>query len=840
MDLQTWQRRSLLAVVGLLALLVVGGTLVSSFQWIHKPFPGFFLYGNLAVGPDFLPEWSGSKEGLRFLDRVVAVQGQRVQQPRLIYDLARGAPPGTPFRYLIEREGERFEIIVPTMQFSFYDWLLSYGAYLLAGIGFLVIGFAPFYFRSTAPAATPLFFMVSAIFLWFTATFDFMTTQFLPKEVRIFAFTMTPSAGIHLGLLLTGRARMRKWRLPVLFAIYGISGVLGSLYIFTFQGDVRLWHTVLRLTYGYSCLAALIFLGLLWTELRTGISGLERFRLRVVFFGAVLGFFLPTLGTVLASFLQWEIPYNLLLIPAVFFPLSVAYALLKYNLFDLDQVLKVGIARGALSGTLLLLYVLLVSLVSSFAGGYEREPLVPIFFSFLVVIIFNPLLRWIEGLMDHYLFRREYDPIQVQSEVSSLLRTLSTPKGIGEKFLRLVQRHIGLESASLFFRVQEQERHLVVSLRGQQEAAPELLLRLRALWGRCFGADKKGVSRDEVAANPACEEDRGELLKILTAFDAELLISMAFEANIVGFIALGKKRSGRGYDGEDFRLFCVLADQIALSLQNGTLFEESERTKESYRLLYDRSQALNKKLVEVDQQKKQFVANISHELRTPISTILGYSEVLLDPNFGGDARTVLERVVTNGQELSQMMDSLLDFSRIETGSTTVDLQEVNIREMLQSLEIMATRLIKGRPIRFRAQIEPLLEVIETDPKKLQQILMQLLTNALKFTERGEIAVEMKSRSNNGSAFVEISVSDTGIGISKPDQEVIFEEFRQLDGSSTRQYGGTGLGLGLCKKLVQSLGGRIEVESEVGRGSVFNLMLPARGPQWAIAGSLQAS
>ncbi|MBI2349327.1 MAG: histidine kinase, partial [Deltaproteobacteria bacterium] len=141
--------------------------------------------------------------------------------------------------------------------------------------------------------------------------------------------------------------------------------------------------------------------------------------------------------------------------------------------------------------------------------------------------------------------------------------------------------------------------------------------------------------------------------------------------------------------------------------------------------------------------------------------------------------------------------------------------------------------------RFRIEIEPLVEVIETDPKKLQQILMQLLTNAVKFTEKGEIALEMKSRSDEERAFVEISVSDTGIGISKQDQEVIFEEFRQLNGSSTRQYGGTGLGLGLCKKLVQSLGGRIEVESEIGQGSVFNLVLPARRPELAIAGDLQA-
>lgn len=839
MDLLSWQRKGLVAIIGFLAFLMVAVTLVASFQWINRPFPGFFLYGNLAIGPDFLPEWSGNREAVRFLDRLIAVQGEKIAHPRDLYRVVQGSPLGSNFRYTFERGGKQFEVVISSMRFSFHDWLLSFGIYLIAGVGFLAIGFTPFYFRSTSPAATPLFFMVSAIFLWFTSTFDFMTTQLLPKEARIFAFTMTPSAGIHLGLLLTKGNEPRSKRLPYLVLVYGISILLGLLYSSSFYSEFEIWRRVLRLSYGYSCLAALVFLALLWTELRKPISDLERLRLRVVFFGAILGFFLPTFGTVLASFFSWEIPYNLLLIPAVFFPLSVAYALLKYNLFDLGLVLKAGLTRGALTGALLLIYVLLVSLLSPFVGIYEKDPLVPLFFSILVVIAFNPLLRWIEGVVDRYLFPKEYDPIQLQDEASSLLRSLSRPQAIAERYLRLLAGRMGIETAALFSRSKEEGNHLALSLEGEVDGANELVRRLDSVWNRHLGTGKKGISKDEVEADPACHEGRDELLSIFSELRSELLISMTLEERLVGFLALGKKRSGRGYSSDDFKLLCILAGQLALSLENGILYEESEKNKENYRLLYDQSQALNKRLVEVDRLKKQFVANISHELRTPISTILGYSEVLLDLNFTGDRRVVLERVATNGQELSQLMDSLLDFSRVETGSMEANLQEVSVREVLQSLEMMTTRLIKGRPIRFRLQIEPPLDVMETDPKKLQQILMQLLTNALKFTEKGEIALEMKSRFDNGDAFVEICVSDTGIGISKRDQDVIFEEFRQLDGSSTRQYGGTGLGLGLCRKLARSLGARIEVESEVGRGSMFSLMLPLRRSSPEILSGIEA-
>ncbi|MBI3060654.1 MAG: hypothetical protein HYY83_01535, partial [Deltaproteobacteria bacterium] len=720
MDLLTWQRRGLLAVVGFLAFLVVAGTVVSSSQWIQQPFPGFFLYGNLTVAPDFLPDWSGNREGIRFLDRVVAVNGQKITDSKTLYDLVRQSPLRSPFRYIVERGGQELELTIPSGRFSFHDWLLSYGIYLLAGVGFLAIGFTPFYLRSSSPAAAPLFIMVSAIFFWFSTTFDFVTTQWLPKEARIFAFALTPSAGIHLGFLLTRGSRRRRGYLPYLILVYAISVGLGLAYSVTFYGRPEAWHWVLRLGYGYSCVAALVFLGLLWAELQRPASDLESRRLRVISFGALLGFFIPTFGTVLASFFSWEIPYNLLLIPAVFFPLSVAYALLKYSLFDLDLVLKVGLSRGALTGALLLVYVLLVALVAPLVGIYGQDPLVPLFFSVLVVILFNPLLRGIEAAVDRYLFRKEYDPMQLQTEAGALVKTLSRPRALAEKIVKLIAERVNIDAVLLLFRVGDGGRPLAVAVDRQGASDEDVLASLCLLWGRqfgtnklaslCllwgrqFGTNKKGVSRDEAETDPACRGVRAELLEVFERLKAELLISMTFEEEVVGFVALGTKRSGRGYSADDFKLFCLLADQLALALQNGALFEESERTKEQYQLLYDESQTLNKRLIEVDRQKKQFVANISHELRTPISTILGYSEVLLDASFGGDARAVLERVVTNGQELSHLMDSLFDFSRVETGSTTVDVQQVNIREMLHSLEIMAARLIKGRPIRFRIEV----------------------------------------------------------------------------------------------------------------------------------------
>ncbi len=827
MILQTWQRKALLAAVGLLALVVIVSSLNTSFQWINRPFPGFFLYGNMVVGPDFLPQWSGEKEGLRFLDHIIAVGGRPATRRKEIYGLVQSSPSNTPFHYTIERAGENISITIPSMNFTFFDWFLTYGIYLLVGLSFLIIGIAPIYLRSSLSSATPLFFMGGAVFLWFATTFDYLTSEIFLKEVRVFSFTLTPSAGIHLGLLLTRSREKIKRRRLYLYIIYGLSMLLGLFYSYSFFASVTIWQWALRMSYVYSLLATLIFLSLLLRSLKDPISNLERSRLRVILGGAILGFFIPTFGTVIGSYYLLDVPHNLLLIFTVCFPLSVAFALLKYNLFDIDAIFKLGL-QVTLTTVLLLVYVLAVVILSVSVGIYEEDYLFPLLLSILVVLVFSPLVRWIENVVSRYVYRREYDPVLLQREVSSLLRTLSRPQDLAEKYLKTVNDRIGIKTGSVFCQSEEQGGKFSIYLNGYSRYSEGYPVELCSPWVEYFEARDRGISRDEVETNPVYGGKRDSLLKIFRELKLELLIPMIFEKKLLGLVSLGKKTSGGTYSADDFKILSNLTEHLALSLNNGILFEQFVRGKDEYMILYDRSEKINKRLIGMDQQKKQFVANISHELRTPISTILGYTELLLNPEFNGESRIILERIVNGGRSVSGLMDSLLEFSRTESGTMSLSLEEVDIRELFGTLETMTVRLVKGSHIRLRWQIDPSLAAIKTDPKKLQQIMIHLLTNAVKFTESGEIALEIKPHEENGRDFVEISVSDTGIGISKCDQEIIFEEFRQLDGSSTRKFGGTGLGLSLCKKLAQSVSGRIEVQSEVGHGSTFSLILPVKG------------
>ncbi|HEX4988175.1 MAG TPA: ATP-binding protein, partial [Candidatus Binatia bacterium] len=797
MGKQPWRRQLLLATMGLIALFLVGGTLGASFQWISRPFPGFFLHENLTVGPYFLPSWSGALTGVRALDRVVAVNGRPLRARGELYDLVKSAPAGSRFYYRVIRDSQPFEFAAPSMTLSLHDWFLSFGIYVLMGMAFLIIGAAPYYFQASSPAAVPLCFMVMAVFVWFEATFDFMTAGVLPKELRIFALTFTPSAAVHVALLLKTGKPLRRSHPVYLVFIYGIALLLGGLNSLLFFGRSETWVYVFRAGYVFTCVGALAFLAVIWSALRGSLSDLERSRLRVMFVGALLGFLLPTLSTVLTSSFQLAIPYNVALVPTVFFPLSVAYALLKYSLFDLGNALKIGLSRIALTAFLLAMYAVVVVLLGPWAGVYDNDPLVPLFFSVLVVLFFNPLLRWIETAVNRYIYRQDYDPAQVQEEVSLFLRSLATPPAFATGFVQQVRDRMGIETVSLAYGPKETDEYLMVATDGVEQRSADVADGVRALaWQD--SPYHHGISRGEVTTNPMFREKRAVLLAVFERWRTELLVPLVFERQVRGFVSFGPKRSRREYSAEDLRLLVILTDQLALSLENGRLYEESVKA-------HAKTEATNKRLIEMDRVKKQFVANICHEVRTPVSIIIGYAEVLLlNPHLKGEARDVLDRLVNNGQELADLMDNLMNYSRMEGDTSIARFEVVQLKEILLGLKMMTQRLIRERPIQFGINMESTIDTIESDAQKLQQILVQLLTNALKFTERGRIDLTIQALNEGGKDFVKIAVADTGIGIKREDQEIIFEDFRQLDGSSTRQYGGTGLGLGLSKKLAAAL------------------------------------
>lgn len=317
---------------------------------------------------------------------------------------------------------------------------------------------------------------------------------------------------------------------------------------------------------------------------------------------------------------------------------------------------------------------------------------------------------------------------------------------------------------------------------------------------------------------------------LLVGFSMAVLASMFVGRRVVRpleALRRGVERIGKGE--LNHRLALKTGDEIEILADE---FNEMARhLREAYtgleRKVAERTHALrvaNEKLEEASLLKSHFLANVNHELRTPVSAILGYGRLVLRETEGQVSplqRENLQDLLHNAERLLNQIDSLLEFSKIEAGKMEVHVEPVNVNEVVQAAISTIEPTLNGSSVRIIRQIASSVPALNTDREKLRQIILNLLDNAVKFTERGEIKISVSQQ--NGS--FKLAVSDTGIGIQKEDLNKIFEEFHRGDSSSTKNYRGTGLGLAIVKQFVNLLGGEVVVESEVGKGSMFTVTLP---------------
>ncbi len=232
----------------------------------------------------------------------------------------------------------------------------------------------------------------------------------------------------------------------------------------------------------------------------------------------------------------------------------------------------------------------------------------------------------------------------------------------------------------------------------------------------------------------------------------------------------------------------------------------------------------NQGLADASMHKSQFLANVNHELRTPVSAIIGYARILLRKTGAQSPeaqRVNLQDLLRTAERLLQLINSLLDLARIEAGHIEVHREPVQVDELINGAATTIEPILNQDQVRLVREIEPDLPPLNTDREKLRQIILNLLGNAAKFTEKGEIKLTVTQQ--NGS--IKLTVSDTGVGIEKKDLNQIFEEFHQGNILNGGIHGGTGLGLAIVKRYLKLMGGDIAVESEVGKGSTFTVTLP---------------
>jgi GAF domain-containing protein len=337
-----------------------------------------------------------------------------------------------------------------------------------------------------------------------------------------------------------------------------------------------------------------------------------------------------------------------------------------------------------------------------------------------------------------------------------------------------------------------------------------------AIRDRRIGADETAMGKAAAERRPlqipdVLKQSSSGVLDIIVraGYRAVLFVPLMRSDQIVGALVVRRKTPGEFAQGA-VELLRTFADQSVLAIQNARLFREIEQKSRELEL--------------ASKHKSQFLANMSHELRTPLNAILGYTELVLDNVYGetpAKMRTVLQRIETNGKHLLGLINDVLDLSKIEAGQLTLSLAPYSLKDVVHSVYSAVEPLAADKKIAFKIDVARDMPGGYGDERRLTQVLLNLVGNAIKFTDAGEVAINAAS----GNGAFRVSVRDTGPGISEADQAKLFQEFQQADNSITKKKGGTGLGLAISKRIIELHGGQISLQSAAGQGSTFSFTLP---------------
>jgi signal transduction histidine kinase len=410
--------------------------------------------------------------------------------------------------------------------------------------------------------------------------------------------------------------------------------------------------------------------------------------------------------------------------------------------------------------------------------------------------------------------KREAEARDQQTATAEILSVISQSRpDVQPVFDAIVESAVRLVSGqnSVLFRLIAGEAHVVA----QSGLSGDGLTTFQSLYpGPLTGLlEMAVVSRQPVHTADMLMDHRatelGRRLAESQGHRAILFVPLLQSEIVIGVLSVSKS-APLPFTDSQIALLQTFADQAVIAIENVRLFTGL--------------QVANRELAAASQHKSEFLANMSHELRTPLNAIIGFSEVLSEKMFGELNERQEEYsndIHASGQHLLSLINDILDLSKIEAGRMALELTDFDLPTAIDNALMLVRERAGRRSLALHTNIDSRLGQIQADERKVRQVVLNLLSNAIKFTpEGGRIEVEAVPKDSS----VEVSVSDTGIGIAPEDQEKVFEEFRQV-GTAAKKVEGTGLGLTLCRKFVELHGGRIRVKSDLGQGSTFTFTIP---------------
>lgn len=860
----------------LLGLLFVGLALtcgITGARWIHTPFPGFFVLANRVVASISLPHWSVAAHGEIYQNVIVAVNAQPVASSDDVYTAVQRLPVGSPITYTLEKDGQTSQMTLSSQLFELPDYLLLFGGYLFTGLMVAFIGIGVWFLQPASPASRALLVGTGSLGLFFLTAIDLYFPHWFFR-VHVMSEVLFPAGFAHLALIFPVD-RFRRFRSSLIALPYILALTLGTLYeTVLFQPAAYSWiHGLCEKYIGLATVALL--LSATWDYWSTE-SALIRQRIRVIVLG-FCGFALPGLLSFLSSLNGGEVAVNYGTFTVFVFPLSLGYAIVKHDLFEIDTLLKRSVSYLTLTMLLTVSYLGLVAVVNRFvqSTALTQSPLFMLFLTAAIVLLLNPLKDAVQRILDRLFFRLSYNPQEVLDTASTFLAsTLRLEKIVGYLW-NTIRDNLGIQQGAIYLRAPDGHGFTVVypddcisSHRLHLSAAHPLLQTMQQQKGRAFSEYHMGAASfsDNVRAAVQHEFER---------LHASVFVPLMFQGEPLGIIVLGRKESGTRFSAADLDFLSLLAKQGVLALSNALTYQAlkelnvgleqkvGERTQAlacANRQLEQTNTQLHTSVKQLEQANRdlkssqaqlvraekmaafgRLTAGVAHEINTPLGASM--TSLKLIQQLTQEYRASIgEPQVTaeDHYEIADEMDQYVSdtYTWLEKAAGYIQSLKVHSRSLQRGEECdFSLRQVLEDTIRLLSHqlrlskcqvtmkgVRPQL-MLHGDPGKLGQVFTNLIINAIdayKDTPQGggDIHIEVEDNAET----ILIQVHDQAGGIAPEHYEHIFEEF-----FSTKLQGqGTGLGLAICRNIITDFfNGSLTVESQAGQGSTFILQLPRK-------------